>query len=342
MRAFRTFCTGCLAFSIVGLAVACGDEDEDDGGSGGRGGSDGSGATGGSGGSGATGGSGGGGGAGGSGAEGSGGSAGSNPDGGAGAGGTAGGGGSSGADASTGGTNGTAGGGSSGTGGSAGADAGAGPRSCVERCTADPDCKIQGAGDFVCRDNRCVESDPVDAGHCSADPDCIPFASRWTIPCSASAPCQDSVFTCIDRGDGVGRCAALAGTGPCLFLEGSAVLGEPMIDGSGNVDVCVALSHKCDTGSGRCFQACRSDDDCDTGDGVSCNTTTGRCECFYDEDCTGLAAPKCNRTTFRCECGGNEDCAGLPERDHCVSGTCSCSGDAVCVKTFDGTSESCQ
>jgi hypothetical protein len=123
----------------------------------------------------------------------------------------------------------------------------------------------------------------------------------------------------------------------------------PALDGSGNVNVCGDTSEVCHPVEKICIQGCTGNVSCTgTGVGTRCNTTTRLCECTGDGECTAQGVSRCNLTTGRCECASDNDCrradggAIRPERDVCVAGVCSCSSASACVRSFVGTTESCQ
>jgi hypothetical protein len=375
MALWRSVCAWSLVLSAAGLVPACGSDDDPPpsgtgakAGSGGRGGSAGSSA--------GRGGSAGGMGSGGGGMAGSGGSSGATGSGGrggsAGTNGTAGSSGTAGdASAGTAGTAGTAGsdaGPDTSTGGTAGADAApdtsvdgtagsdagsdagndapsdtsdaAAAGECIERCTTDNDCRKNDAGSagVGCRDNRCVSLSTYCA---STDADCVPEASGWGTACSASSPCPAVPPTqvCINIGGGVGRCALQEGSGPCALLPNIASM--PKLDGSGNVNVCADTSNRCNPTTHTCTPDCTING-CPTN--TACNTTTKRCGCTSSAACAPRpGTPSCNTATGACECATDTDCnAANVDGDVCVNGKCRCSGISACIKSFDGTTETCE
>jgi hypothetical protein len=209
---------------------------------------------------------------------------------------------------------------------------------CIEECTADADCTINGAdAGLKCEDGRCTGS----AGGCTQDQECVAQFSGWAMACTGQDGCPGQV--CIDIGGGEGRCASP----PNDFLKcediGMAEIMMPVIEGGMEVAVCGNTDYECRDGA--CVNPCESDDECANIPGLpKCNVATGQCECSSDDDCTasGVDGLSVCKTTF-CGCGSDEDCGSSPNADVCNDGVCGCSGDAACTtKVFDGTSIACK
>jgi hypothetical protein len=116
----------------------------------------------------------------------------------------------------------------------------------------------------------------------------------------------------------------------------------PKLDGSGNVNVCADNSNRCNPATHLCTPDCTVKG-CTTP-GTSCNTTTKVCGCTADTACLPRpGTPTCDIPSGTCVCTSNTDCnAPNVDGDVCVNGKCRCSSLAACIKSFDGTTETCE
>jgi hypothetical protein len=227
-------------------------------------------------------------------------------------------------------------GGTSGTGGAGGAreagppDAEAGSpaaKSCGYRCNTDADCLMgtDAAPDatYKCHPVRKRCENPITT--CTVNDDCVAFASQWFPSCTTDLDCFFPGDVCVDAG-GVGLCATPAPTdgGECMIPP--ARVTRPRFGGEGGaVEVCGDTSAKCDKNA--CILGCDSSTCTSQGhQGLTCNATSGLCECSGNAEC-GVGA--CNNQSHHCECVANGDCT-VPGQDVCSAGSCGCSSATAC------------
>lgn len=210
-----------------------------------------------------------------------------------------------------------------------GADAGVRvPKGCSYACNTDADClhgpDASADATYKCNPTRKRCENPIEM--CNVNDDCLVFASFWFVsPCTSDLDCFPG-DVCIDAG-GAGFCATPAPTdGGSCFLPPDRVtrhrFGAP--DG-GTIDVCGDTTGRCD--KNHCFFGCDSSAcSAQMGTGLTCNASSGLCECAASTECS-LGA--CSQQSHHCECVVNADCT-VAGQDVCVGGTCGCSSAAAC------------
>jgi len=198
---------------------------------------------------------------------------------------------------------------------------------CIEECSADADCQLQGADQgYTCTDGRCT------AAGCSGDIQCqVPGAAFQ--PCASQDECVGQA--CIDIGGGEGGCAPTNDLVSCADI-GQEEVQATLIEG-GDITVCGSANASCSDGA--CVDPCTSDDDCSLfPENPVCNN--GTCTCT-DASCTDPDRPVCTSIGF-CGCGEDSHCEAA-NGDVCNDGFCGCSDVSACsgMTTFDGTTQIC-
>jgi hypothetical protein len=176
-----------------------------------------------------------------------------------------------------------------------------GAKVCGRQCAGNGDCPPVGLSQFICNTavQRCVT--------CLSDSTCIAQQSGWLgIACTTDAGCAPFGDYCVDV-DGSGRCAFDAskiGTFDCFGTSDTFAIKKFATNDV--VTVCASVTQTCDTARGTCITPCTTGCTAERG-GMTCNATTGHCECASNADCGGTA-PNCNLTIHQCECGSTADC----------------------------------
>ena len=196
--------------------------------------------------------------------------------------------------------------------------------SCKYECVDDDDCLVGTSTAYKCHPQRKRCEDPNFV--CDAHDDCIAMASGWLDTCVDDLGCDVGFEACIDLA-GSGRCAETPFPGVGCFNGTERMM--PAFGASGMVAVCGSDAGRCDD-RGACFKGC-TESPC--GAGLTCNSTTGLCECDADGECTAMGVSRCNMTTHLCECQSNTDCT-VSGTNECVSGRCGCASVAVCSATL--------
>jgi hypothetical protein len=197
---------------------------------------------------------------------------------------------------------------------------------CDHECAIDDDCVILGAVDSSHKCNpvtkRCEDPNEV----CSADSDCLAFASDWTGPCTDDTNC-DEFYACVSY-NGKPYCA------PTSDADFGCIMGAPVtlphVGAAGDIAVCGSEDPRCF--DGKCAAGCGDSfkGGCNQGEGNVCNTDTGLCECDTTDDCaTNLCENRhCLECSTDADCKKTSQYTGL---DTCVNGKCGCSGSQVCL-----------
>jgi hypothetical protein len=218
-------------------------------------------------------------------------------------------------------------------------DPSGGDEFCVEICSTNADCLLDGADQgYQCEGGRCVG----DFSSCEDDEACKLLFSGWAQGdnCGAQADCAVTQ-ACINL-DGAGKCVYT----PTEFLDCETInmveIPMPAIEG-GTVIACGNDSAFCHE-DGYCLDGCSTDADC-VGLWTKCQGNN-QCGCADNSECAGFPGlPVCDAGA--CFCGSDEDCAGAANAsgDLCTTlGYCGCSDVSICSTetVFDGTTPACE
>jgi len=206
---------------------------------------------------------------------------------------------------------------------------------CSFSCANDAACLIGQNGSQKCNlvSHRC--EDPTTA--CTADVDCLISQSAWFFTCADDDGCDPDFEACIDAGGGQGFCATL----PDPDCFGGVPRTFPRLGAAGTVEVCASAAPRCMGGA--CTHGC-GDTGCGQGNGNTCSTATGLCECTLGTECTKTGV--CGGDAHCQQCKIDNDCAAtvaLDGRGICVQGTCGCASPTTCVNPgYASATAACQ
>jgi hypothetical protein len=201
--------------------------------------------------------------------------------------------------------------------------------SCDYQCVNDGDCEIPGPftdTSHKCNQvtKRCENPDEI----CSADSDCLAFASEWSVSCADDSGCTADFEACVTS-HGKGYCASLPDLEfPEFPCTRGAIIEVPRFGAQGVVNVCGSPDPRCF--DGKCAAGCGDPDrGCGGGEGDTCNNDTGRCECATGDECASGACEnqRCVGCVTSEQCAATAQFTGL---DVCVNGRCGCSASQVC------------
>jgi hypothetical protein len=243
----------------------------------------------------------------------------------AGSGETAGAGGGGGALGGAGGAGGAAGGqaGQAGQGGEGGVLTAAAPH-CSFTCVSDDDCVVDGDDSIKCNLTTHACEDPTTA--CTVDANCLVSLSFWFKPCTDDSACTANTEACV-AADGQGFCATLPEAGDPACDGSNVAKTLPRFGAQGTVSVCAHPDARCF--SGVCRPGCGTPNvGCGIGNGDTCSTATGLCECTSGTECTATGI--CRKNGQCQECVTNEECAENVTDTVCVGGKCGCATADAC------------
>jgi hypothetical protein len=219
-------------------------------------------------------------------------------------------------------------GGQSGAGGEGGAFESVAVPHCSFTCDSDDDCLIDGDDTEKCNLTRHRCEDPTQA--CTSDAGCLVALSAWFKPCTNASNCTAIIEACVDAG-GQGFCAPLPVASACTGSNVPRTL--PRFDTQGTVEVCAHPDPRCFNRV--CRPGCGAPSaPCGIGNGDTCNTVTGLCDCRYSTECdaTGI----CGSNGQCQECAVDADCAANVTDTACIGGKCGCASAATCAAIDPG------
>lgn len=239
----------------------------------------------------------------------------------------------------------TSGGGGAGAG--AGGDAGGGgeggggdgpgpvPAQCSYGCEDDDDCQFTDAPP-----THSCDPETKTCLQCKTDAACLPVLSFWLTECADDTGCPET-DACV-AWQGKGYCAYKADPQEpetsCLGFGGPKTL--PRLGAQGEVMVCAAPDPRCIQGA--CGPGCASDElsggGCGQGNGDTCSSITGLCECTLGTECTDSGV--CG-ADGHCGCANDDDCTA-PGLDKCLDGVCVCASTDSCNAGFTNATPVCE
>jgi hypothetical protein len=207
-------------------------------------------------------------------------------------------------------------------------------RTCSYTCEDDDDCAfVDGPPTYSCDPEKkeCVQ--------CTTDAACLPGQSAWVTECADDTGCPPT-----------DACVAWQGKGYCAYkadpqnpVDSCFGFGAPKTvlrqGAQGEILVCAAADARCFDGV--CGPGCGTDmlfgGGCSQGNGNTCSSTTGLCECSAGTECdSGVCG-----ADHHCGCDNDDDCtaAGL---DKCLDGVCGCGSATSCTAGFVSATPVCE